>query len=118
MPARLKAMSQTKTLLLTVLIAALGAALTIGSGSAQLPGPKEIGETAPAAGSPDAVMAASPSCREATNQCQVCVRGRDGRAACSLPGIACQPASWQCTNASAVAPDSPAPLPPTRGTGD
>lgn len=37
---------------------------------------------------------ANPQCTEMTNGCEICVRS--SRIECSTPGIACQPAAWQC----------------------
>ena len=46
-------------------------------------------------------------CREASNGCQVCRIEADGRTACSLPGIACQPGGWRCIKPHAGPLDSP-----------
>jgi hypothetical protein len=40
--------------------------------------------------------AANPSCREWSDGCAVCSRPDHGGIACSLPGIACQPATVTC----------------------
>jgi hypothetical protein len=37
---------------------------------------------------------ANAQCTEMTNGCEICVRG--DLIECSTPGIACQPAAWQC----------------------
>ena len=36
-------------------------------------------------------------CAEFSDRCQICLRGQDGRISCSMPGIACQPQAWRCT---------------------
>jgi len=38
----------------------------------------------------------NPSCLEWTNGCTICSKGEMGKAACSTPGIACQPGGIQC----------------------
>jgi hypothetical protein len=38
----------------------------------------------------------NPSCLEWTDGCTVCAKLGTGAAACSTPGIACQPAGLQC----------------------
>lgn len=44
---------------------------------------------------PPRSVAEDPACLEWTDGCQVCQRHADGPA-CSLPGIACQPATPHC----------------------
>lgn len=65
-----------------------------------LTGPQAT-ETGPAQpiepGSLDDVLGREPKCAEASNGCAICRRsGEGGPAACSTPGIACQPAGWRC----------------------
>ena len=55
---------------------------------------------------------ADPQCTEMTNGCEVCVRGT--AIECSTPGIACQPAAWQCKKGFGPADDSAKPAAPSK----
>ncbi|MFM9849348.1 MAG: hypothetical protein ACKVP3_19565 [Hyphomicrobiaceae bacterium] len=57
---------------------------------------------------------ANPQCTEMTNGCEVCVRDASGKIECSTPGIACQPAAWQCKKGSGPADDSAKRAAPSR----
>lgn len=55
---------------------------------------------------------ANPQCTEMTNGCEVCVRGTTIE--CSTPGIACQPAAWQCKKGPGSSGDSAKSAAPSR----
>ena len=49
---------------------------------------------------------ANPACVEMTDGCHVCVRPGADDPQCSTPGIACQPAAWQCNKERGRTSDS------------
>lgn len=84
---------------------ALALALSLAApAQAQLAAPPMRVQATPIPNGLTEFAASSPQCTEMTNGCEICVRG--AAIECSTPGIACQPAAWQCKNGSGPADDS------------
>lgn len=53
-----------------------------------------------------ALFKREPTCTEAFDDCQVCIRREGGGLGCSTPGIACSRGHWQCRSHGTTS-DSP-----------
>jgi len=53
-------------------------------------------------------VSANPTCREMSDNCQVCIVATGTQPECSTPGIACMPAAWQCRKKTDAPLDSDA----------